>query len=61
MFNIMATDYWLFPNLIKRIRQKNFGNIDDITAPTNAYFEELHESYYLGGVKKSGKRWTKCM
>ena len=55
------SDYLLFPNLKKWLSGKRFGSNEEVITETNAYFEGLEKTYYLKGIKKLEKRWTKCI
>ncbi|QQP31674.1 Putative mariner transposase [Caligus rogercresseyi] len=54
-------DYFLFPNLKKWLAGKRFYSNNEIISQTNTYFEDLEKSYFLEGIKKLEKRWTKCI
>ncbi|GBP74482.1 Mariner Mos1 transposase [Eumeta japonica] len=54
-------DYYLFPNLKKWLGGKRFESNEEVINETNAYFESLEKTYYLEGIKKLEKRWTKCI
>ncbi|GBP33922.1 Histone-lysine N-methyltransferase SETMAR [Eumeta japonica] len=54
-------DYYLFPNLKKWLDGKRFESNKEVITETNAYFESLKKTYYLEGIKKLEKRWTKCI
>ena len=34
---------------------------DEIVSQTNTYFEDLEKYYFLEGIQKLEKRWTKCI
>ena len=57
--DLAPSDYFLFPNLKKWLGGKRFYSSDEITSQTNTYFEE--KSYFLEGIQKLAKRWTKCI
>lgn len=59
--DLAPCDYFLFPNLKKWLGGKRFGSNEEVITETNAYFESLEKSYYLEGIKKLEKRWTKCI
>ena len=59
--DLALSDYFLFPNLKKWLGGKRFYSNDEIISQTNTYFEELEKSYFLEGIPKLEKRWTKCI
>jgi len=59
--DLAPCDYFLFPNLKKWLGGKRFGSNEEVITETNAYFESLEKSYFLEGIKKLEKRWTKCI
>jgi histone-lysine N-methyltransferase SETMAR len=59
--DLAPSDYFLFPNLKKWLGGKRFDSNDDVISQTKAYFEDLDKSYFLEGIKKLVKRWTKCI
>jgi len=62
MWNLVCViDYFLFPNMKKWLGGKKFGSNDEVIAETNTYFEGLEQSYFLEGIQKIEKRWTKCI
>ncbi|GBP57373.1 Histone-lysine N-methyltransferase SETMAR [Eumeta japonica] len=59
--DLAPCDYYLFPNLKKWLGGKRFESNKEVVTETNAYFESLEKTYYLEGIKKFEKRWTKCI
>ena len=59
--DLAPSDYFLFPNLKKWLGGKRFYSNDEIISQTNTYFEDLGKSYFLEGIQKLEKRWTKCI
>ena len=59
--DLAPSDYFLFPKLKKRLGGKRFYSNDEIISQTNTYFEDLEISYFLEGIQKLEKRWTKCI
>ncbi|QQP55123.1 Putative mariner length, partial [Caligus rogercresseyi] len=59
--DLAPSDYFLFPNLKKWLTGKRFYSNNEIISQTNTYFEDLEKSYFLEGIKKLEKRWTKCI
>ena len=57
--DLAPIDYFLFPNLKKWLGGKRFYCNDEIISQTNTYFEDLEKSYFLEGIQKLEKRWTK--
>ena len=57
--DLASCDYFLFQNLKKCLVGKRFGSNEEVITETNAYFERLEKTYYLEGIKKLEKRWTK--
>jgi hypothetical protein len=41
--------------------RKRFDPNDEIISQTIAYFEDLDKYYFLEGIKKLDKFWTKCI
>ncbi|CAK9833005.1 Mariner Mos1 transposase [Anthophora retusa] len=54
-------DYYLFPNMKKRLAGKKFLSNEEVIAETNYYFADLDKSYYMEGIAKLEHRWTKCI
>lgn len=59
--DLAPCDYYLFPNLKKWLGGKRFESNKEVITETNGYFESLEKTYYLEGIKKLEKRWTKCI
>lgn len=59
--DLAPCDYFLFPNMKKWLGGKRFGSNEEVITETNDYFEGLEKTYYLEGIKKLEKRWTKCI
>ena len=59
--DLAPSDYFLFSNLKKWLGGKRFYSNDEIILQTNTYFEYLEKSYFLEGIQKLEKRWTKCI
>ena len=59
--DLALSDYFLFPNLKKWLGGRRFYSNDEIISQTNTYFEDLEKSYFLEGIQKLEKRWTKCI
>ncbi|GBP03932.1 Histone-lysine N-methyltransferase SETMAR [Eumeta japonica] len=59
--DLASCDYYLFSNLKKWLGGKRFESNEEVITETNAYFESLEKIYYLEGIKKLEKRWTKCI
>ena len=59
--DLAPCDYFLFPNLKKWLGGKRFYSNNEIMSQTNTYFEDLEKSYFLEGIQKLEKRWTKCI
>ena len=55
------SDYFLFPNRKKWLGGNRFYSNDEIISETNTYFEDLEKSYFLEGIQKLEKCWTKCI
>ena len=49
--DLAPEDFFLFPNLKKRLDGQRFTS-NKVIAQTDAYFEDLLESYFSGGLKK---------
>ena len=56
---LAPSDHFLFSNLKKWLGGKRFYSNDEIISQT--YFEDLEKSYFLEGIQKLEKRWTKCI
>jgi len=59
--DLAPCDYYLFPNLKKWLGGKKFQSNEQVICETNAYFEDLDQSYFMEGIKKLEDRWTKCI
>lgn len=59
--DLAPCDYFLFPNLKKWLGGKRFRSNEEVIAETNDYFESLEGNYYLEGINKLERRWTKCI
>jgi len=57
--DLFPLDYYLFPNMKKWLAGRRFYSNEEVIAETNAYFADLCQSYYLEGINKLEKRWTK--
>ncbi|CAK9827603.1 Mariner Mos1 transposase [Anthophora retusa] len=59
--DLAPSDYYLFPNMKKRLAGKIFLSNEEVIAETNYYFADLDKSYYMEGIAKLEHRWTKCI
>ena len=59
--DLVPSDYFLLPNLKKWLGGKRFYSNDEIISQTNKYFEDLEKYYFLVGIQKLEKRWTKSI
>ena len=59
--DLAPSDDFLFPILKKWLGRKRFYSNDEIISQTNTYFEDVEKSYFLEGIQKLEKRWTKCI
>lgn len=59
--DLAPCDYFLFPNLKKWLGGQKFSSNEEVISETNAYFEGLEQFYFLEGILKLEKRWTKCI
>ena len=59
--DLAPIDYFLFPNFKKWLGEKRFYSNDEIISQTNTYFEDLEKAYFLEGIQKLEKRWTRCI
>ena len=59
--DLAPSDYFLFQKLKKWLGGKRFYSNDEIISQTNTYFEDLEKSYFLEGMQKLEKLWTKCI
>lgn len=59
--DLAPCDFFLFPNMKTWLAGKKFSSNEEVIANTEAYFEELEESYFLAGLKKWPERWEKCI
>ncbi|CAK9833202.1 Mariner Mos1 transposase [Anthophora retusa] len=59
--DLAPSDYYLFPNMKKRLAGKKFLSNEEVIAETNYYFADLDKSYYMEGIAKLEHRWTKCI
>ena len=58
--DLAPSDFFLFPNLKKWLSGQRFTS-NEVIAQTDAYFEDLPKSYFLGSLKKLEKRLEKCV
>ena len=59
--DLAPSDYFLFSKLKKWLGGKRFYSNDENFSQTNTYLEDLEKSYFLEGLQKLEKRWTKCI
>lgn len=59
--DLAPCDYFLFPNLKKWLGGRRFASNNEVIDATNDYFAGFEKSYFLGGIEKLEKRWTKCI
>ena len=48
--DLIPSDFFLFSNMKKWLAGKIFEANEDVITETEAYFEELSESYFLDGL-----------
>ena len=58
---LAPSDFFLFPNLEKCFGGQRFTSKEEVIVQTEAYFEDLPKSFFLGGLKKLEKRLEKCI
>lgn len=59
--DLAPCDFFLFPNMKKKLAGIKLKTNDEVIAETEAYFAELPKTYFLDGLKKMEYRWTKCI
>lgn len=57
--NLAYCDFFLFGNMKKWPSGKKFDSDEEIITETNSYFAGFKKGYFLDGIKKLEKRWTK--
>lgn len=48
--DLAPCDFFVFPNIKTWLAGKKFSSNEEVIANTEAYFEELEESYFLAGL-----------
>ena len=56
-----SSDYYLFPNLKRRLCGRGFESIEEVEWETEGYFGGLDKLYYLEGIEKLKDPWTRSI
>ena len=59
--DLAPCDFFLFPNLKKSLAGRKFASNEEVMAATEAYFDDLEQTYFTEGLKKLENRWAKCI
>lgn len=59
--DLAPSDFYLFARLKQMLAGKRFRSNEEVTAETEAYFEELDKSFYKKGIEMLERRWTDCI
>lgn len=54
--DLVPSDYWLFADLKKISKERNFARMKEIFAENNAHFEDKDKSFYTVDIEKLEKR-----
>ena len=57
--NLAPSDYYLSPNLKRRLRGRHFESNEEDEWETEGYFGRFDKSYYLEGIEKLKDRWNR--
>ena len=59
--DLALSDYYLFPNLKRRLCGRRFESNEEVEWETIGYFGGFDKLYYLEGIEKLKDRWTRCI
>lgn len=59
--DLAPSDFFLFPNLKKKLRGKRFSDDNELTATEKQHFMEQEQSYFFDGLMKLIPRSNKCV
>lgn len=59
--DLAPSDYFLFPNLKKKLRGRKFSSDYEVQSVVNDYFMEQKKTFFLEGLGKLIDRCNKCI
>ncbi|XP_071093101.1 histone-lysine N-methyltransferase SETMAR-like [Haliotis cracherodii] len=59
--DLAPSDYFLFPNLKKKLRGRHFRSDDELTTAVEGWLHEQPHGVYHNGLLALTHRWTKCI
>lgn len=59
--DLAPSDFYLFPKLKFELKGKHFANDDDVIAAVEIFLESQSENFFMDGLVKLEKRWTRCI
>jgi len=59
--DLAPSDFYLFPNLKRFLRGKDFLSDEEVIAAVEGYFEGLPENHFREGIHELENRWQKCI
>ena len=59
--DLAPSDYFLFPELKKHIKGKQYQSDKAVKCAVSTWFSERPEDWFRSGIEKLPKRWTKCL
>ncbi|KAL0822131.1 hypothetical protein ABMA28_004265 [Loxostege sticticalis] len=59
--DLAPSDFHLFPKLKEHIRGTKFADDDAVMAAVNEFFESQEKDFFLDGIRKLEKRYSKCI
>ena len=59
--DLAPSDFYLFADLKKMLKDKRFSSDDEIIATTEDYFEAKYNSFYKKSTESLEKRWNACI
>jgi hypothetical protein len=54
-------DYYLFPNLKKRLKGRKFSSTEEATSAADGWFAAQPKDFFLDGLEKLEQRSHKCV
>lgn len=59
--DLAPSDYYLFSNLKRYLRGKNFSTLDALKGEISNFFESRPAEWYFDGISKLPHRWQSCI
>ena len=59
--DLAPSDYYLFADLKRMLKEKKFDSNEEVIAKSEAYFKADDKSFYKKGIQLLEKHWNECI